>query len=316
MTHDDRIEPARSTRSARRRAEFAAAVADKLPEFIVELRREGTVADARGIALTDAYDLVDHLRTNTRADARAARYRVTRRNIRICSEINIKQGSLRPLKEHLLTCLVRIKCDNGNIRKIFRQPLAVSLIFLVNRVKIKHLAAVNLLDNKIFQLARVLNELFQTLGMRKIVHANSNALRLVGVAGPDTAPRSADIRTCLLSLERFLKLVKLSVPRHYDIRARVYAQIIAGNAALVHFVYFLDQHLRVDNDAAADKTFRFGIEDTRREKMQLINIIAVNDGMSRVIAAARADYNIRLCRHYVDYLALALVAPLSTDDYT
>ena len=77
MAHNNCVKPARAARSARCYAKFAAAVADKVAEFVVKLRRERTVADARCVALAHADNLVNHFRTYARAHASTARNRVT-----------------------------------------------------------------------------------------------------------------------------------------------------------------------------------------------------------------------------------------------
>lgn len=313
MAHDHRVEPARSARSARGRAVFAAALADRVADLIVKLGRERTVADAGRVALAHAYDLVDDLGTHARSDARAARYRMRGRYKRVRTEVYIEQCRLRALEQDLLASLMRLKRDDRAVRHIFFELLAVCLVFLINSVKIHSLAAVELLDREVLDLARVLDELFKALRVNEIVHTYADTVRLIGVARTYAAPRRTDVYARLTRFELFLELVELSVPRHNDVGSRVYAEIVAGNAALVHLGDLFQQYRGIYHHAAAYKANGLGIEYPRRQEVQLIHLISVYHGVTRVVSAARANDQIRLSRHYVNDLALAFVAPLRSD---
>ena len=106
------------------------------------------------------------------------------------------------------------------------------------------------------------------------------------------------------------------MPRHDDVCAGVDAEIIAGYAALVHVLYFLKQHCGVNNNTAAYKAEGLGVQDTGGKQVQLVNLVAVNHSVACVVSAAGTYYDISLCSHDVDDLALALVAPLGADNNT
>ncbi len=49
--------------------------------------------------------------------------------------------------------------------------------------------------------------------------------------------------------------------------------------------------------------------------MQRVGLVAHFDGVAGVVAALVAGYQVEALREQVNYLALALVAPLRADDY-
>ncbi len=235
---------------------------------------------------------------------------------RISTEVDVEQGSLRALKQNLLASLVSLESNNGSVRHVLRKLLAIALVFLIDSVQVACLAAVNLCDDKVLQLAGFLDLLLQHLGVYQVVHADTDTLVLVGVAGADSSAGGADIHAGLLGLKFLGQLVEKSVPRHDDVCTRVNTQIIAGNAALIHALYFFKKYGRVNHNAAADKAESFGVQDSGGEQVELVNLVAVNYGVTSVVSAAGTYYDISLRSHDVDDLSLALVAPLGSDNYT
>lgn len=198
----------------------------------------------------------------------------------------------------------------------FASFFAVTLIFLIDSVEVACFAAVNLCNDEVLQFAGLLDLLLQNFRVNQVVHADTDTLVLVGVARTDASAGGADVHAGLLCLELLGQLVEQSVPRHDDVCAGVDAEIIAGYAALVHVLYFLKQHCGVNNNTAAYKAEGLGVQDTGGKQVQLVNLVAVNHSVACVVSAAGTYYDISLCSHDVDDLALALVAPLGADNNT
>ena len=70
------------------------------------------------------------------------------------------------------------------------------------------------------------------------------------------------------------------------------------------------QRDRIDNHAVPDDADFSAAQNSRRNEMENISRVAVNDGVACVVTALAADDHIGLAREHVDDLALSFVAPL------
>jgi hypothetical protein len=75
-----------------------------------------------------------------------------------------------------------------------------------------------------------------------------------------------------------------------------------------------DEGGRVDHDAVAEEVPRAGVEDARRDQVELEVAVRVDDRVAGVVAAAVANDEIGLVGEVVHHATLALVAPLGADD--
>src|SRR4051794_27614381 len=95
----DEVDPAGAPRTPGRRPELAALRPQLLAELVVELGREGAGADACGVGLGHAPDLVDVLGPDAGADARRARHGVRARHERIRAVVDVEHRGLRALED-------------------------------------------------------------------------------------------------------------------------------------------------------------------------------------------------------------------------
>ena len=72
--------------------------------------------------------------------------------------------------------------------------------------------------------------------------------------------------------------------------------------------------LRVDDDAVADHAQLAGVEDPRRDQVELVDLVVADDRVAGVVAALVADDDVGPLGEQVGDLSLALVAPLGADD--
>ena len=80
-------------------------------------------------------------------------------------------------------------------------------------------------------------------------------------------------------------------------------------------VDLVGQHARVDDDAVADHAELAGVEDARRDQVELERLAVADDRVAGVVAALEAHDDVGPLGEQVDDLALALVAPLGADDH-
>src|SRR5690606_33691944 len=111
----DDVDPAAAARAAGGGAVLLAAVADALPDLVVEFGRERPAAHARSVGLADAEHVVDRVRAHAGAGERAADGGVARRHVRVGAVVDVEQRSLCALVEHLLALLAQVVEDAGDV---------------------------------------------------------------------------------------------------------------------------------------------------------------------------------------------------------
>ena len=134
---------------------------------------------------------------------------------------------------------------------------------------------------------------------------------LVGVRGADALPGRAELAAAALA---FVEAVECDVPRHEQVSPFRDAQVRRRDPALLERRDLLDEEREVDDRPGAEHADRVRVEDAGRDEVELEGALFVDDGVSGVVAALVADDEIRLLREEVRDLALALVAPLRSDD--
>ena len=86
------------------------------------------------------------------------------------------------------------------------------------------------------------------------------------------------------------------------------------DALAVEIVHFLDQHRRVDHNAVADQA-GLALQDTGGHQVA-DELFTIDDHrVPGIVAALEADDNICARSQKIDDFALALIAPLGSDDY-
>ena len=89
------------------------------------------------------------------------------------------------------------------------------------------------------------------------------------------------------------------------------------DAAALEPLDLVEQHLRVDHDAVADRAGQARVEDPRRDQVELELLAVAHDRVAGVVAALKADHEVGLLGEQVGDLALAFVAPLGAHyDYS
>ncbi len=100
-----------------------------------------------------------------------------------------------------------------------------------------------------------------------------------------------------------------------DVRVRGDQQPGGVHAAGLEPVDLLEQHVEVDHDAVADHRGALGAEDAGRQQVEGVLLAGDHQGVAGVVAAGVAHRVVDAVTQLVGRLALALVAPLRTDDH-
>src|SRR6185312_13822474 len=152
----------------------------------------------------------------------------------------------------------------------------------------------------------------EALSCVEVLDADGAARHLVLVRGADAAARRADLRLALGALAR---LVDGDVVRE-DERARLRdAQLpLHVHAGALELADLRHQRLGRDHDAVADEALHVAVEDPRGDEAKDRLLALDDERVAGVVAALEAHDRGHVVREPVDDLALALVAPLGTDD--
>ena len=153
--------------------------------------------------------------------------------IGVCTEINIQQGCLRPLKEDGLARLIRLIGQHGYIRQVGQQPLAVFGVLRNHCIQVDGLAPVHLGNDFVFQRPGASCLLCKHLRMGEIIHPDAAALILVHVSGTDAPLGGTNVG---IAPELFAQPIQHNVPGHHHVGTGVNFQIIRGNPSCMQAV--------------------------------------------------------------------------------
>ena len=148
----------------------------------------------------------------------------------------------------------------------------------------------------------------------QILHPDSASPNLVFIRRPNAAPRRADLTGTGCG---FAQLIELAMQRQDQRRVFSDAQILARDDDLLRreFVDFRNQRPRIDDNAVADDGELARPHHARWQQRQLVRRAANNQRVAGVVTALKAHDNVGTLREPIDNLALALVAPLGTDNH-
>src|SRR5262249_12097032 len=162
----------------------------------------------------------------------------------------------------------------------------------------------------LLRLHRGHNLLAQDLRVEQVLNADPEPRGLVRVAGADAPAGGADLKLAELQLAR---RIELHVVGHDQVGVGGDAQAADVDAAVAELLDLPREHRGVDDDAVADRAGLAGVEDPRRDQVELEGLAVADDRVAGVVPALKADHEIRLLREQISDLALPFVAPLGAD---
>lgn len=147
----------------------------------------------------------------------------------------------------------------------------------------------------------------------KIAHSDGLFHELIGIHRRNAAAGRAEL---LIAEPVLFKSVKELVIRHADGSTVADLEVFGAyrNAALTQARCFVKQVLKVDDYAGAEDIDGVVAQDTGGKQVQDELALVVYNGVAGVIAALIADNDIVLFREQVDHTALALIAPVGSND--
>ena len=190
------------------------------------------------------------------------------------------------------------------------EPLRIALVAGRDLVEVEAVDLVDALEPDVLLGERDLDLLAEDLRIEDVLHPDPDPRGLVGVTGADAAAGRADLE---LAEPPLRGLVDRDVPRHDQVRVPGEHHDRGVDPARLEVVELGDQHLRVDDAAAADHRDLPG-DHPARCRADLERLVADDDRVPCVGPALVTADHISLLRKQVDDLALALVTPLCADD--
>ena len=271
----------------------------------------GPGADARGVGLGDAPDDVDVARPDARADAGGAGDRVRRRHERIGAVVEVEHRRLGALEDDRAAVVQAALRERGGVGDVLLDAVAEGQVVLGHALQVERGVLGERAQRQALGLERGGDLLLEDLLVEHVLHADAQARRLVGVAGPDPALRRPDRELAELGLAG---RVEHQVVGHDQVRVGADAQARDVDALGPQPVDLVVEHARVDHDAVADHAQLAGVEDPARDEVEGPLLPVAHDRVAGVVAALEAHDHVGALGEEIDDLALALVAPLDAYD--
>ena len=279
--------------------------------FVEQLGGERTGAHARTIGLEDAVDLADAVGRDAQSGADAGADGIGRRDERIRPEIDVEQRPLRALGEHAFAGDERIvdeilAVDQPETPEVIDglEPLTLQVGDVVGITEPLQNLLVAGLGAGIDRLE---------IGAQQIAHAHAVAADLVGVGGTDALAGGADPVAALGSL---VSGIEDSMRGKNEVRLLGDAEL-AGEivAALGQLLGLGPEQDGIDDHTVADDIGLATLENPRRNRAQDVLLTVELKRMAGIGTALETRYDLVAGRQYIHDLALALVAPLQTEDH-
>ena len=166
-------------------------------------------------------------------------------------------------------------------------------------------------DDAVFHCHGGVDAVGEVVVVEEVAHTDAVAGGFVHIGGADALSGGADGGG---AAGLFLEVVQEDVVGHNDVGAVADEEVVGVDALLLEGGDFGEEDIGVDDDAVADDAGDAGPADAGGDEVQLEFAPVVDDGVAGVVAAGVAHYAIGLSGKVVDDLALALVAPLPSDN--
>ena len=149
--------------------------------------------------------------------------------------------------------------------------------------------------------------------VEQLAHTEHLLHEAVGVYGSDAASCRAELSVAEAVL---LEAVEHLVIGHADNRAVAYLEVIGGNgdARIAELLDLAEKVLYVDDHAGSEHVDGVVAEDAGGKEVKYELSLLVNYGMTRIVSALIADYDVIIAAEQVNHSALALVAPVDSGD--
>ena len=296
-------------------AVFAAGFTQLLGFFAEPLAGEGAFANAGGVSLNNADDLVDAGAGQAGANRSVSCDGVGGGGVGVDTVVQVTQRTQLSFEQDALTLFLSLAQDLAGVADIGLDLLAEISHPGLQIVHGVGLCTVNLLQGQVLPLQNAFQMLPQLFGIEQFAGHNGLLLELIGIEGSDTLTG----RTELLILQTGLfQVVQIPVPGQQQGGAVADLQVFGGQGyTLSHnFLHFGPQAFAVQSNAVAQDIDDAITENAGRQQMQSELTLFVDYGVAGVTAALITNHHVKLAGQQVHHTALAFVAPVDTNNRT
>ena len=312
LAHHHRVEPPRTAPPLGVDPVLVAPVDQDVAGLVQQLGGKGSAAHPGDVGLGDADDLVDVPGADPRAGTGPAGHRVGGGHEGIGAVVEVEEGGLGPLEEHVGTPVEGIVEQADGVGHHRGHPggqlVEVEGADLVGR---QGEAVVHLGQDRVLLLQHHVELLAEDLGVEQVLYPEPHPRRLVGVGRSDTALGGAQLVLAQIPLGQLIQLV---VVRHDQMSVAADQEFPRIDALGRQGVHLGQQHGRIDHHAVTDDRGDVVVEDPARHQLKGEGLPVHDDGVAGVVATLIADDQLHLLGQEIGQLALALITPLGPDD--
>ena len=310
LTHHRHVEPPAPATPAGVGAELPADLAQLVARFVEQFGRERPRTDAGHVRLGDADHAVDVPGADTGAHARAPRNRVRRGDVGVGAVVDVEEGRLGALEQHVLPRLERLVHEGHGIGDVGPDAGQHVLEVAVGEfVGVEAEAVVHLRQDEVLLGHDVAELLAEDLRVEHVLQADADAGGLVGVGRADAALGRAELVLAQVPLD---EAVEFLVVREDHVGVARDPQLRAIDALGGELVHLGEHHDGVDHHAVADHRRDVVVEDARGHQLQGERLAVHHQGVARVVTALVPDDHRHFLGNEVGELPLALITPLGS----
>ena len=303
------IDGAYPTGTAGLGAILRASLAQALRFLSEHLADEGAFADAGGVGLDYAYDLIHG------GGGQAGTHRciggdgVGGGGVGHDAIIQIPQGAQLGFVKEALALLLGLTQDLGGIADKGLQLFAIIIQPGHQILQLDRLRAVDAGEGQVFPLQQLGGVGFQGLPIEQLAGQEGLFLILIGIEGGDALLGGA---IGMILQAGFLQAVQLAMPGQQQGGPIADAQVIRrqGDALGADLLHLDPEVFQIQGHAVAQDVQDALPEDAGGQEMEGEFAIFVDDGMAGVAAALVADDDVVAFGEEVDHAAFAFVAPV------
>jgi hypothetical protein len=226
--------------------------------------------------------------------------------------VDVQERALAALEEDHLVVVEGLVEDQDRVGDVRRELVGVAQQLLDDLARGNGASVVELGEHLVLDVERRLDLLGEDRLVVEVLDPDAHAVDLVGVGRADAAPGGADLA---LAEEAFRHLVDGDVVRRDDVGVAADQELGRVDAALVQPAQLGEQDRRVDDDAVADDRRAAGRQDSGREQVEGVLLVAHDYRVAGVVAALVAHHIVDGTTEQVRRLSLAFVTPLSTEQH-
>ena len=226
--------------------------------------------------------------------------------------IHVKHRGLGAFEQHGLALVESLVQNQAGVGDVRLEAFAELEQLVSGLVHVDGATVVQLDQNLVLLVQTGFDLVMQVLGVEQVVHADADAVDLVGVGRADTAAGGADL---MLAEETLGHLVERAMVRRDDMCSLTHQQAGAVHAAAFKTVNLLEQHFRIHDDAVADHGGDVRADDAGRQQVQRIHLVADHHAVAGIVAAVETGHIVHFGTDQIGSLAFAFVAPLSADQH-